>query len=49
MRLTQASGMRTAWIARGEYVLVASVPEPDMRVADLAGLAEAVLRITNGR
>lgn len=45
----QASGLRTAWIARGEYVLVASVPEPDMRVADLAGLAEAVLRITNGR
>ncbi len=44
-----AAGLRTAWIARGEHVLPASVAEPDMEVADLAGLAEAVLGITSGR
>jgi len=35
----QAAGLRTAWIARGEHVLPPSVAEPDMQVADLAGLA----------
>lgn len=35
----RAAGMRTAWIARGEHALSATVPEPDAKVADLKELA----------
>jgi len=38
-----AAGLRTAWIARGEGVLAPTVPEPDLRVPDLAALAASVL------
>ncbi len=38
-----AAGLRTAWIARGEGVLSPTVPEPDLRVADLSALARRVL------
>lgn len=34
------AGMRSAWIARGEVALAATVPAPDLRVADLAELAD---------
>jgi 2-haloacid dehalogenase len=36
------AGMRTAWIARDEGVLLASAPEPDVRAADLKEAAEAI-------
>lgn len=39
-----AAGLRTAWIARGEGVLAPTIPEPDLRVPDLAALAERLLR-----
>jgi 2-haloacid dehalogenase len=35
-------GLRTAWIARDEGVLLASAPEPDVRAADLREAAEAI-------
>src|SRR3954469_3649135 len=35
-------GMRTAWIARDEGVLLESGPEPDVRAADLKQAAEAI-------
>jgi 2-haloacid dehalogenase len=39
-----AAGLRTAWVARGEGVLARTVPEADVRVPDLAALAEGLLR-----
>jgi 2-haloacid dehalogenase len=36
------SGMRTAWIARDEGVLLDSAPEPDVRAADLREAAAAI-------
>lgn len=44
-----AAGLRTAWIARGEGVLAPSLPEPDLRVPDLAALAERLLSDTMRR
>lgn len=44
-----AAGLRTTWIARGEVVLAPTVPEPDLQVADLAALADAVLALADGR
>jgi 2-haloacid dehalogenase len=35
-------GLRTAWIARDEGVLIESAPEPDVRAADLKEAAEAI-------
>ncbi|HWC26344.1 MAG TPA: HAD-IA family hydrolase [Solirubrobacteraceae bacterium] len=37
------AGLRTAWIARGETVLTPTVPEPDLRAADLAELADRLV------
>ena len=39
-------GMRTAWIARDEGVLLPSAPEPDVRAADLREAAEAIAAAT---
>jgi 2-haloacid dehalogenase len=36
------AGLRTAWIARDEGVLLDSAPEPDVRAADLKEAAEAI-------
>ncbi len=44
-----AAGLRTAWIARGEAALAPTVPEPELQVADLASLADALLAGANGR
>jgi 2-haloacid dehalogenase len=35
-------GLRTAWIARDEGLLLGSAPEPDVRAADLKEAAEAI-------
>jgi 2-haloacid dehalogenase len=43
-----AAGLRTAWTACGEVVLAPTVPEPDLQVADLAALADAVLALADG-
>jgi 2-haloacid dehalogenase len=37
------SGLRTGWVARRERVLLASVPEPDVRGDDLSEVAERLL------
>lgn len=37
------AGMRTGWVSRGEEVLSAMTPEPDVRAGDLLELARAVL------
>jgi 2-haloacid dehalogenase len=37
------AGMRTVWIARDEGELLDTVPEPDVRAADLAGAAAALI------
>jgi 2-haloacid dehalogenase len=37
------AGLRTGWVARRERVLLATVPEPDFRGADLAEVAEAIV------
>jgi 2-haloacid dehalogenase len=36
------AGLRTAWVSRRDRVLPASVPEPDVRGADLAAVAEGI-------
>jgi 2-haloacid dehalogenase len=33
------AGLRTAWISRGEELLSAMAPEPDVRADDLLGAA----------
>ena len=38
------AGMRTAWIARDEAVLLDTTPEPDVQAPDLARAAEAIAR-----
>lgn len=37
-----AAGLRTAWVARKERVLLATLPEPDYRGADLREVAAAI-------
>lgn len=39
----KAAGLRTVWIARDERSLLATAPEPDIRAADLAGAAAAIV------
>jgi 2-haloacid dehalogenase len=39
------AGLRTAWIARRDRVLPNSVPEPDVRAADLAEAAERIVAL----
>jgi 2-haloacid dehalogenase len=39
------AGLRTAWIARDEGVLLATAPEPDVRAADLREAAEAIAAV----
>jgi 2-haloacid dehalogenase len=36
------AGLRTAWVGRDEGALIDSVPEPDVRAADLAEAAERI-------
>jgi len=36
------AGLRTAWVARDEGVLLATAPEPDVRADDLKAAAEAI-------
>lgn len=36
-------GMRTAWVARAEQRLIATVPDPDVRAPDLVGAAAAIV------
>ena len=36
------AGLRTAWIARDEGALLETVPDPDVRAADLAEASEAI-------
>jgi 2-haloacid dehalogenase len=38
-------GLRTAWVARRDRVLPASVPEPDVVAPDLASAAEAIVAL----
>ncbi len=38
----KTAGLRTAWISRGEDVLSAMTPEPDVRADDLLGAARAL-------
>jgi 2-haloacid dehalogenase len=38
------AGMRTAWIARDEALLLDTTPEPDVQAPDLARAAEAIAR-----
>jgi 2-haloacid dehalogenase len=37
------AGLRTVWIARDERALLATAPRPDLRAADVAGAAEAIV------
>ena len=37
------AGLRTAWVARQERVLLETVPEPDVRGPDLATVADAIV------
>jgi 2-haloacid dehalogenase len=37
------AGLRTAWVGRDEGALLGSVPAPDVRAADLAGIADAIV------
>ena len=39
----KAAGLRTVWIAHDERVLLATTPEPDIRAADLAEAAAAIV------
>ena len=39
------SGLRTAWVARRERLLLDSVPEPDVRASDVADAAEQILAL----
>jgi 2-haloacid dehalogenase len=36
------AGLRTAWVARDEGVLIATTPEPDVRGADLTEVVDAI-------
>jgi 2-haloacid dehalogenase len=38
----KCTGLRTAWVGRDEGALLGTVPEPDVRAADLAEVAEAI-------
>jgi 2-haloacid dehalogenase len=40
----RGAGLRTGWVGRGERLLLDTVPEPDAVGADLAEVAEALLR-----
>jgi len=40
------AGLRTAWVGRDEGVLLGTVPDPDVRGADLAEVAEAIAAAT---
>jgi 2-haloacid dehalogenase len=39
----KTAGLRTVWIARDERALLATAPEPDVRAADLAAAAAAIV------
>jgi 2-haloacid dehalogenase len=36
------AGLRTAWVARDEGALIETVPDPDVRAADIADAAERI-------
>ncbi|HEX2103894.1 MAG TPA: HAD-IA family hydrolase [Solirubrobacteraceae bacterium] len=36
------AGLRTGWVGRDEGALLGTVPEPDVRAPDLAGVADAI-------
>lgn len=42
------AGMRTAWVARGERHLPETIPEPDVRGADLRETAQAIVTVLAG-
>jgi 2-haloacid dehalogenase len=42
------AGLRTAWVARRERVLLASVPDPDVQGSDLLEVADGILTRLSG-
>jgi 2-haloacid dehalogenase len=40
------AGLRTAWISRTDLAYPIAMPEPDVRAADMAGVADAILDAT---
>jgi 2-haloacid dehalogenase len=40
------AGLRTAWISRTDLAYPTAMPQPDVRAADMAGVADAILSAT---